>query len=382
MLVNDWEKTGSGQGTTRFGVTQIGYQYLATPITLAPNNNDLRIGGEESSSGKRVFPMDKNDNSIKSFRGSFQQIAFWDRSLSTEELFLAVGWPRTDLLRVGVDNASASEFAGEMPAGGLSADAEDWPLQDGLTAGQSLTVKSPLSDLFEVNQSQVLRWKALPDSAYGQLTATVNGHVLGSEAVRANEWTQWYVPARFLLVGTNTVVFTRTDAGAGSLTPDVVALGGGFQVGKFDGKNSEFSMESLGLKNYYAASGNWRDIRRVLFTAASTSRTNFWMHVNVPDELAGKYKWQFKLKVASQYGFVDGAQAQLLGIDLNGREVFSQSVKNSSEVSFLIPSEDLKAGENVFNFRNGHGNVSNAYIPLDAFSLEPRSPLGMVLFIR
>lgn len=382
MLVNDWEKTGDGTGTTRRGVTQIGYMYLSSPISLKPNSGDLRLCGEASTNGKCLYPMGANDNSIKSFRGSIQQVAFWDRSLSQEELFLAVGWPRTDLFRVGVANDSDAEFSGEMPTDGAAADAEHWPLQDGLAVGESLTVRFPLRDKFETGQAQILRWKALPGSAAGQLRATVNGNALDAEPVRASEWAQWHVPARFLTAGTNVVVFARADAGAGAVKADVIALGGGFQVGEYEGTVGGFSVESIGLKDYYAASGNFRDVRRVLFCGASTSHTNFWTHLNLPAEMTGRYRWRFHLSVANQYGFTT-AKTQPLCIDLNGKEMFRQSVKNGDQISFLVQPEDLKAGENVFNLRNGElGNYSGNYIPIDAFSFEPRSPYGMMFLLR
>ena len=381
MLVNDWERTGDGSGTTLKGVTQIGYIYLASPISLKPSSVDLRLFGEASANDKRLYPMGANDNAIKCFRGSIQQVAFWDRSLSQEELFMAVGWPRTDLFRVGVANDSDAEFSGEMPADGLAADDEHWPLQAGLAAGESLTVRFPLRDGYETDQAQILRWKGLSGSVDGQLRATVNGRVLDSQAVRAGEWAQWYVPARYLRAGTNDVVFARTDSGAGAVKADVVALGGGFQIGLYDGTISGFSLESVGLKDYYVASGNFRDVRRVVFCAASTSRTNFWTHLNLPAEMAGRYRWRFRMSIADQYGF-DKAKTQLLSIDLNGKELFSQDVTNKDKISFLIQPEDLKAGENVFNIRNSAGNYSGNYIPLDAFSLEPRSPSGLMYLLR
>ena len=382
LFVNDALKTDSASG---LGVSQFGYQYVQHPIELTPNSTEIRIGAEASRNDKSVYPMGANDNAIKAFRGSIQQVAFWDRSLSKEEMYRAVGYPRTDLWRVGVDNGSASEFSGTMPEGGADVDAERWPLQNGLASGQSVTLKFPLDKDYELATGQLLRWKSLPGSPKAVLAATVNGSSCGTKSVNAGEWAQWFVRKPYLKAGTNTVVITRVDTATGSVVADTVALGGGIQVGKFDGSNSEFSIESAGQRDLYAASGNTRDLRRVILAGygASSGRTNFQWRVNMPQEMAGQRRWKLTVKVAANYGFSSKYPTLPLCIDLNGQEILREDVKNASLVSTLIDPEDLPAGENVFNFRNDHTETtSGLYISFDAFTLEPLNTDSTMLFLR
>ena len=85
---------------------------------------------------------------------------------------------------------------------------------------------------YENQNGQVLRWKGVSSSARGFVAARVNGQLIKSLSVGADKWTQWFVPANCLVAGTNTITLTRMDNGAGRLRADVIAFGGGWQLGK------------------------------------------------------------------------------------------------------------------------------------------------------
>ena len=106
---------------------------------------NVLLGAESTTTGARPYPMGSNDNSLKCFRGSIAQVAAWRRTLSTEEIYRALGWPKTDIWRVGVQDGKAGpDYAGERPADGFDVDGTSWPLADGLAARQSVTFKFPL----------------------------------------------------------------------------------------------------------------------------------------------------------------------------------------------------------------------------------------------
>ena len=123
MLVRDWRQTGETTGATQ-------KKEITIPVQreLAPNGANFLLGAESTTTGARPYPMGANDNSLKSFRGSIAQVAAWRRTLSTEEVYRALGWPNTDRWRVGVQDGQAGpDFEGTRPADGFDVDGTAWP---------------------------------------------------------------------------------------------------------------------------------------------------------------------------------------------------------------------------------------------------------------
>ena len=377
MILHDWSKAASPNGCM-----QCGHTYVNPLISLVPNINNVYIGAEGCSNSKRVYPMGANDNYIKCFRGSIQQVAFWRRTLTRQEMLQALCYPRADLWRAGVEDGAAREFADGPKEGGCDADSDMPPLRNGLAAGESTTFTFQLTKDFEDQRNQILRWKSVDTSAAGALRASVNGAALPVEKVAPGQWAQWFVPARDLNAGTNTVTFARADAGAGAVVPDVLTLGGAVQVGRTNNSYGEFALETKPSKDYYAIDGNFRDVRRVLYCAKISDRTNFWCHVNMPEELAGRYRWKFTLDTCTNTSMPkDGMTFR---IALNGRTVYDglAPYNKKDTFSFMLNPEDLPAGENVFNLMCTSPNTDSHFISLDSFSLEPRSPYGMSILVR
>ena len=236
MLVRDWKQTSETTGETLTKTITI-----PTQRELTPNGATITLGAEGATTGARPYPMGANDNSLKCFRGSISQIAVWRRSLSTDEVYRALGWPNTDRWRVGVQDGKAGpDFEGERPAGGFDVDGSTWPLKDGLAARQSVTFKFPLEDRYETDLPQFLRWKTLEGSAGGRLQIAVNGRTLQDLPTASGKWVNFFVPTNVLLSATNTITVTRTDTGVGAIVPDTVVFGGGWQIGKIDSGYSEF----------------------------------------------------------------------------------------------------------------------------------------------
>ncbi len=379
IVMRDGEElTGSG-GDVKIGTT-IKSRVLDPKHNLTPGGL-LTLGAESSTSGARPYPMGANDNSVKAFRGSIQQVAVWGRALSEAEAFSAMGWPRTDLWRVGVEDGAANEFHGESAAAGVAVDAEMWPIQDGVSRTKPLTLKFPIDEKYEMLCGQVFRWKALPGSAEGRLALTLNGKSLGVKTVRPGAWSQWFVMADLLQAGTNTAVLTRVDAGNGALIPDVVALGGGVQVGGSDLGYADFVQEGTGRKHLYAADGNLHDVKRVLYCQKS-SNSNFWYHVTVPSELVSpRQRWRFTIGTAG--ASLGDLTSHPISLDLNGKTLGTREMAPRSTYSFDIAAEDVLPGENVFNLRNSAPNTGSHYLGLDYFAFEPlRTIDGTLMLLR
>lgn len=373
------ELTGSG-GDRQVGAL-VKSMILDPKCNLSPNNV-LYLGAEEVANSARVYPMGSNDNCIKAFRGSIQQFAVWDRPLSQGEVFQALGWPRTDLWRVGVVDGRADEFRGAAPADGVDVDAGAWPVQEGVSRGRPLTLRFPLVENYETRRAQLFRWKSLPGSASGTLELTLNGKSLGRKPVRGGQWSQWFVPAEALQAGTNTAVLARVDMGAGVFRADAVMLGGGFQVGKADGGYSDYVLESIGLKHLYAADGNLHDVRRVLYCGANVN-SNFWFHVNVPAEMAhDRQRWRFTFATAG-VSYPAGVTSHPISIDLNGACLGTKEMGQAQVWTIDLAASDVLPGENVFNFRNNAPNTGSHYTGIDYFALEPLRPVdGTIMLLR
>ena len=171
--------------------------------------------------------------------------------------------------------------------------------------------------------------------------------------------------------------------------PDTVAFGGGWQLGKLDGGYSEYGQEWSTGRDYYAASGNLRDLSRVLQTARSPTVTNLNVHFHMPAELASACRWRI-------HGAITGGvypptslvpDGKLpMRVDFNGRNVIAQSVTRGDKFAFEVEPEDMPAGLNHIVFMNASPNLgdNNAYyFGFDAIILEPIRPTdGTIFFVR
>ncbi len=381
MLVRDWRQTGETTGVTL-------RKELAVPPArdLTPNHTDFLIGAESTTD--KALPLGSTGNNMKCFRGSIAQVAVWRRALSTEEVYRALGWPRTDLWRVGVqDGKAGADLDGTRPAEGIDVDGAAWPLRDGLAARQSVTFKFPLENLYETQLPQFLRWKSVEGSAGGRLQLAVNGTTLQSLPASSGKWVNFFVPANTLVAETNTLTVTRVDGGAGAVVPDTVAFGGGWQVGKVDGGYPEYGQEWVTSRDFYAADGNWRDVSRVLQTARSANVTNLNVHFNMPAELAGLCRWRVRGAISGGVYPTSGtmpAGTLPMRVDLNGRNRLAQNVKRGDAFSFEVEAEDLSTGLNRLTFMNAAPDLGGTYyFGIDAIVLEPIRPAdGTFLFMR
>ena len=385
MLMRDWRQTGETTGATQVKTITIPVQR-----ELTPNGANFLLGAESTTTGARPYPMGANDNSLKCFRGSIAQVAAWRRSLSTEEVYRALGWPNTDRWRVGVQDGQAGpDFEGTRPADGFDVDGTAWPLKDGLAARQSVTFKFPLENLYETALPQFLRWKSVEGSAKGRLQLVVNGRTLETRNALPGKWSYFYVPTNALRAATNTLTVTRLDSGAGAIVPDTVAFGGGWQLGKLDGGYSEYGQEWSTGRDYYAASGNLRDLSRVLQTGRSPSVTNLNVHFYMPAELASACRWRIHGAITGGVypptSLVPGGKLPMR-VDFNGRNVIVQSVTRGDKFAFEVEPEDMPAGLNHIVFMNASPNLGDNkayYFGFDAIVLEPIRPTDATfLFVR
>jgi hypothetical protein len=341
----------------------------------------LRFGTESAQNGRyQMPPPSSGNNHYKCFRGSIQQFACWKRTLSEQEILAALGWPRAETWRVGVENDATTELSADTaPEGGFDVDGVLWPVPNGgLTNGVSVTFKFPIEAGCDDGRAQIFRWKATSDSAEGLLGVTVNGKSIGKRPIKAGETQRWVVRAAALTVGTNTLTVTRIDSGTGVVTLDAAALGGGWQVGKRDDDWTDFSHEGPVRDEYHVVDGNMRHVPRVmLYTGTSNhTRSREWWHAVMPRSLAGEYDWILHFRTGPN----QGGTGTRLCIDLNGERLATKDAPGTKkDHPFAIPRELLKAGENVFSFLNDTQSGTDC-ISIDSVWLEPVAPKNGTIF--
>lgn len=365
------------------GLLQKNTYTVADTINLAPHpDSDVYLGTEALTNNGRPNPVDDSkaaNNDYKIFCGSIQQFAMWKRSMNEAELLMALGYPRQDTWRVGLEDGDVKEFSGTAPEGGVAVDGETWPVPQTIASGARVTLSFPLTANLDNLVPQVVRLKATPDSAPGVFEATLNGVKIGTKAIRPGDWGRWFAKAEQLKAGDNTLVLARVDGGTAPFRPDVAAMGGGWQVGKLDNGYGDFAHETYGQVDYYVHDGNMRDVKRVLFGSRYQNR-EMVMHAYLPGELAGRYDWTFRFKIKGT--IYAGSR---LRVDLNGVEKFNQVVKMDETYDIPILAEELPPGESVFSLRNLDPTTQSPtkYIGFDYFQLIPAKPLsGTILLVR
>ena len=373
--------------TTPDGNTDIGLLKRASrtykDTNLVPNPGSfLRFGTESPQNGTYKMPPTSSGNHYKCFRGSIQQFACWKRTLSEQEVLAALGWPRAETWRVGVENDATTELSADTaPEGGFDVDGELWPVPNGgLTNGVSVSFKFPVEAGYDDGRAQIFRWKATSDLAAGLLGVAVNGKSLGKRPIKAGETQRWFVPAAALTVGTNTLTVTRIDSGTGVVTLDAAALGGGWQVGRRDDDWTDFGHEGAVSNEYHVVDGNMRHVPRAMLYAGSSDHTKSreWWHAVMPRSLAGEYDWILHFRTGPN----GGGTGTRLCIDLNGERLATKDAPGTKkDHPFAISRELLKAGENVFSFLNDTQSGTDS-ISIDSVWLEPVAPRnGLLLMV-
>ena len=372
-------------GNTDIGLLKRMSRTYADSVNLVPNPGSfLRFGTESTQNGTYAMPAPSSGNNhYKTFRGSIQQFACWKRTLSEQEILAALGWPRAETWRVGVENDATTELsADKAPEGGFDVDGELWPVPNGgLTNGVSVTFKFPVEAGYDDGRAQIFRWKATSDSAAGLLGVAVNGKSLGKRPIKPGATQRWFVRAAALRVGTNTLTVTRIDSGTGVVTLDAAALGGGWQVGRRDDDWTDFGHEGAVSNEYHVVDGNMRHVPRAMpYTGIGnlTKSRECW-HAVMPRSLAGEYDWILHFRTGPD----GGGTGTRLCIDLNGERLATKDAPGTKrDHPFAIPRELLKAGENVFSFLNDTQSGTGC-ISIDSVWLEPVTPRnGMLLRVR
>lgn len=331
------------------------------------------------------------------FRGSVQQLAYWDRALSDDEIYEAFGMPRPNLMQVGVGNGGSDEFGAERTGSSQTIDAAVQTLRDrtsDMLAGDELTVTFKVNAQ-EAGMAQLLTFASTTNSPACMMRATVNGTALGSKAVSAAGSVTWFVPASVTVSGENTVVLRRVDAGSGKVQIDMLKLGGSWQAGLVNGSNVELIGEQkMGAPFFSSADMGWKHWVSPLttyhggLTSLECTASNQVYHIWVDDVAARFCPATFKTSLNRiDRGAPSGTVGdEYIDVFVNGtlkRNIPLSETPKSTYVPFTFSFEpgELKPGWNEIRF--AASPTKTCYWYRDYFRFElGKMALGTVLILR
>lgn len=338
----------------------------------------IHLGGE-SGSAKPVFP------------GYFHAFASWPRALSADEVKEVFAYPMTrDLVRLGTKNGNGLEFnsAPQSVAGSGSA-TEDWaqvaPKLTSAAPSQTISFTVPSID---AGIAQVLRVAFASDSSDGKVNESVNGTSVGELSAKAGTTDMLKVKGTLLTAGANTVTLTRGES-TGDIALDAISLGGGFQIGRENRDKSEFSTPDSSNPCYaYCTNAVWTNVRTDLNYQGNVLYNRQYIHVNVPDEIAGNEQCKLRFKASVYPG--GSSLDHTFALYLNGAADAEKTATLSSggvwrAFECEIPTAKLLPGDNVFclaNISTTGGYVTYAGIDYYRFETEYKKKTGFVILFR
>ena len=195
------------------------YTYAKIP----GNTYQWVLGSEKLVTGAQSKNYDDN----KFFLGEFQQVAMWNRVLSDAEFLEAFRTPEAfGHAQVGLKNGSGDEFGGTAGNATIDLETAAWRTMPRTMAATDVwTLKATLTTE-EVASARKLTLRTVDGAA--TFSATANAGTASTASIDENGTAALFFPRSDLVVGENTIVLRRTDAG-GSVTLDALALEEGRQ---------------------------------------------------------------------------------------------------------------------------------------------------------
>ena len=279
------------------------------------------------------------DMLTKAFEGAFHQIAFWDRTLSDDEIreAMAGGTGRPNLVQVGMEGNGVEEFATSSQTASVSNTGAWEYLNPELSAENPTATISFTCPTLWANQSQWLR--VCGASGSGKVSAAINGTPVGECTVAANGVGRIFVPTDIIVSGANTLVLARTE---GSFALDAITLGGSWRFGEsISSFASSTEGDALTLDKYlfHPANGNDKLHARGANSASTPRETYFDFFV--PEDLAGRFRGVFTTRTQNT-----GGSSMPYTFHANGVQIGEFTLRGGVETEVKIPETAIVAGWN------------------------------------
>ena len=339
---------------------------------------DVRIGGQSGTS-TWVTWRDAEGGLVsggawrKMFGGDLHELAVWNRVLSTDEILMAMGWPRA-LFGAGAADGTDGEFA---PAGSGSSDAAvgaSWHDIAGTldSSHRTLTVRfAPPLNWHGMPQAFRLRPAAVGDGTQtATLSLSLNGKSLGEGEVSTWADTWWWIGARRIAAGENALTLTL-KSGDPAVAIDKMDISGSWAAVSVSG--DAFPQENdTTSKDFYVGDRRMAHITRAVTSNSKhkKNRLHFWM----PKELASRYEFRLSFNVYNCS--TDGA----FKMNLNGASQGSwTSLGNKGKtIELILAPGTLLGGWNVIEPEQTAGWTQFSF-----YRLKMRDPnAAFVLVVR
>lgn len=364
---------------------------------------NIRIGCESDSYSNYAIVNTANVNAAKNFRGAINQLMFWNRELTENEMNeIRTGYSGA-VISAGAINGSADEFSDTNPAEVFNPTNEWISLRKTLTEEHpSITLKGKLPK-GAAGRGHVLAITPIFSGASAlrcPVRVEVNGTNVGTLDLKRREGRNIYIPGKFMQRdgdGIVTVTITRIDPFSETLQLDAVVLGGSWCVGVFDNTHAELERESCVARDFVVGDPDFKHTMRALQSELYGRLLETRIHAYYPCEGVNRCDGVFRVRLLTHAsGTVNNVPWKLNGhgkIDLwlNGGRI-AQLTNTSSGDMYEIPisREDLVPGMNVFSLSNAVSKADlqsigakSGWICFDAmaFELNP-PPNGTMLILR
>ncbi|MBR0056311.1 MAG: hypothetical protein IJP66_03190 [Kiritimatiellae bacterium] len=306
----------------------------------------------------------------QAFEGAFHQIAFWDRTLSDDEIreAMAGGTGRPGLVDVGMEGNGVAEFAASSQTASVAADGAWEYLNPSLTAeNPSATITFDCPALW----AGLPQWLRLAGAGTGGVSVALNGKTLGEVNVPASGAASFFVPENEIVSGANTLVLSRTS---GAPILDAIRLGGSWRFGESIGSFTYQNTATDNPDNYLfnPACGSDQIHHRGL-NSGSGKQTHFDFFV--PENMVGKFRGVLATRPQNT-GEVD----KNFHLYANGQKVAESKLKGGVTTEVKIPETAIVAGWNRFSWESQSGG-DWANIDWHKFTLVD-APQAFVITVR
>ncbi len=347
--------------------------------SVKPNATVL-IGGNNSASCTftRGVGLASGSSWTYGFRGAFHQIAFWNRTLSDNEIreAMAGGTSRPNLVQVGIEGNGINEFAATPTKTSVATDG-DWE-----NLNPTLTVQNPSATItfncpaLWAGLPQYLRLPMAGTSSSGAVNITLNGMPLGIANVYPNKTSLVYVEENKITSGANTLVITHASGDA--LVLDAVTLGGSWKFGESvtsfnDAAVNANTAAKVGADCWVFNPACGNDKFHARGTTWSINGDTLSFPVFMPKDLVGKVRGELLFKTATA---ANGCQFRWL---VNGTEILS--------VASGGPNTQYTCNVNDGAFVDGWNNIvwnrQSNWINFSTFQFTVLPPVkGMMIIIK
>ena len=320
-------------------------------------------------------------NPAKSFHGMIHQLAIWNRALDADEIAEAFGHPNNTVLGVGSADGASGEFAA---SGGSSDWTEGAPWRDmagTLDASHpSLSIRfSPAADNKGLHQMLHAGFAAVGTPGAGQTASvevSLNGKALGAPGPVGEGDDLWIaIPRSALSAGENVLALRYAGGSAASVSLDCLSIGGSWQLGAPNRRDTEFSQESASRSNdFYVGNRNMLNVVRSLTSSIARHKR---LHFFVPQRVAARESFTFTARQASKAEGGDTA----FRILLNGVGKYATpagGIANGEDASFRVEAGELAPGWNVIDIE--HTGVN--WMTFDFFRFAMESNAAFVLIVK